>query len=287
MINQNRNLLGVMQGRLLPKYQGRYQAHPIGYWQDEFFKAAELNLDCIEFILDYNDASINPLLHSGGQDEILQLSEKTKVRVKTVCADYFMEAPLHHKNEEIALQSIRILEKLLSNGQRLGLSDIIIPCVDQSSLVDCMMAKRFVLMLSPLIEIAEKAGINIALETDLAPQPFAELLSRFDSELVTVNYDTGNSASLGFDPTEELACYGTRITDIHIKDRIFGGGSVLLGTGDTQFKRFFDALETLDYQGPIIMQAYRDEDGVEIFKQQLSWLKEQFGYYLFDMNYEK
>ena len=25
-----------MQGRLLPKYKGKYQAHPKGYWQNEF-----------------------------------------------------------------------------------------------------------------------------------------------------------------------------------------------------------------------------------------------------------
>ena len=30
------NKLGIMQGRLLPKYNGRYQAHPVGYWQKEF-----------------------------------------------------------------------------------------------------------------------------------------------------------------------------------------------------------------------------------------------------------
>ena len=30
------NKFGVMQGRLLPKYQGRYQAFPIGSWQSEF-----------------------------------------------------------------------------------------------------------------------------------------------------------------------------------------------------------------------------------------------------------
>ena len=31
-----KNKIGVMQGRLVPKYQGRYQAFPIGMWQDEF-----------------------------------------------------------------------------------------------------------------------------------------------------------------------------------------------------------------------------------------------------------
>jgi L-ribulose-5-phosphate 3-epimerase len=45
-----------MKGRLLPKYQGRYQALPVDYWQQEFELAKEIGLDCIEFILDFNGA---------------------------------------------------------------------------------------------------------------------------------------------------------------------------------------------------------------------------------------
>jgi len=130
--------------------------------------------------------------------------------------------------------------------------------------------------LKPLVADAESACINLSLETDLAPQPFAELLACFGSHRVTVNYDIGNSASLGFDPMEELACYGERISDIHIKDRIRGGGSVVLGTGNTRFDRFFAALRPLNYTGPFIMQAYRDDEGVAIFKQQLAWVTEHF-----------
>ena len=44
-----------MQGRLLPKYKGRFQAHPVSYWSEEFPLAQERNLDLIEFILDFND----------------------------------------------------------------------------------------------------------------------------------------------------------------------------------------------------------------------------------------
>src|SRR5262249_31722578 len=86
-------------------------------------------------------------------------------------------------------------------------------------------------------------------------------------------YDTGNSASLGYDPAEELAAYGSVITDIHIKDRKLGGGSVALGTGDTDFKRFFTALLQCDYQGPFVMQAYRDDEGLAIFRKQLDWIR--------------
>jgi len=274
------NSLGTMQGRLLPKYQGRYQAHPVGYWQDEFPKAAELGLDCIEFILDFNDAELNPLLRDDGPEEILLLSEKYGVNVTTVCADYFMDAPLHHRDEQIAAQSQSVLQRLLSNGKKLGLTDIIIPCVDQSSLNDNAAIERFIDRLRPLEETAEIYGINFSLETDLAPEPFAELLERFNSLRVTVNYDTGNSAAFGYDPIEELACYGKKISDIHIKDRKLGGGSVLLGHGDAQFKRFFEALRSLDYIGPFIMQAYRDDEGIEIFKKQLVWVRDQFAKYV-------
>ena len=44
--------IGIMQGRLLPRYKGRYQAHPVNYWQAEFYIAKEMGFDQIEFILD-------------------------------------------------------------------------------------------------------------------------------------------------------------------------------------------------------------------------------------------
>ena len=104
-----KNPIGVMQGRLLPKYKGRYQAHPVGYWQDEFPKVAELGLDCIEFILDYNDAEQNPLMSWEGCKEFQAVCERTGVKVMSVCADYFMEAPLHSEKNQKTERSIEVL----------------------------------------------------------------------------------------------------------------------------------------------------------------------------------
>jgi L-ribulose-5-phosphate 3-epimerase len=266
--------IGVMQGRLLPKYQGRYQAHPVGYWQDEFPVAAELGFQYIEFILDYNDAEQNPLL--SGIDEIKRVTEATGVGVRSVCADYFMEAPLHHADEKIADESCEVLGRLIKNSSALGIRDLVIPCVDQSSLNGDAAAQRFISRLRPFQDQAEKYSVNLSLETDLSPAGFAELLHHFSSERITVNYDTGNSASLGYKPEEEFAAYGNRISDIHIKDRKFKAGSVILGTGDTDFNGFFRALAGIQYDGPFIMQVYRDDEGVAICKEQLEWLKTNF-----------
>jgi L-ribulose-5-phosphate 3-epimerase UlaE len=263
--------IGLMQGRLLPKYKTRYQAHPIGYWQGEFSIAKKLGFSCIEFIYDYNDHEQNPLYSAEGITAIQKVVKDTGVGVRSVCADYFMEAPLHHIDSEIANASTVILEQLIHNCSKIGINDIVLPCVDQSALKNSDDKKRFVDQLLPLQEILEQSSINISLETDLSPEEFAELLYCFSSPRVTVNYDTGNSASLGYNLKDEFACYGNRISDIHIKDRILGGGSVLLGTGNTNFDTFFEAFASMNYHGPIIMQAYRDDEGVSITKQQLDW----------------
>ncbi|MEW6614440.1 MAG: TIM barrel protein [Thermodesulfobacteriota bacterium] len=268
-----RSQLGIMQGRLLPKYRGRYQAHPVGYWKDEFSIAAGLGLDLIEFILDSNDVYENPVMNEPGIHEILTLTEKTGVAVKSICADYFMEAPLHSSSDMALKESQKVLETLIINSSKLGVCDIVIPCVDQATLANNNKnIERFISNVRPAVSLVEKLEINLALETDLAPGPFSELLGKLDSPQITVNYDTGNSASLGYDPEEELKAYGGRISDIHIKDRLLNGGSVILGSGDTDFERFFAVLIKVGYEGPFIMQAYRDDEGIKIFKEQLQWI---------------
>tara|TARA_B100000795_G_C22791168_1_gene437012 strand:- start:1163 stop:1999 length:837 start_codon:yes stop_codon:yes gene_type:complete len=267
-----KNKLGVIQGRLLPKYQGRYQAFPVGSWENEFKIAKECGLDLIEFILDFNESENNPLLHSGGVKKIVNIINDSGVSVKTICADYFMEAPLHSNNNNIAEESYKVLEKLIDTAKILKIKDIVIPCVDQSSLKTREAVNRFVKSIKRIIPTIEKEGINLSLETDLAPKPFIELLDEINSKNITVNYDIGNSAALGFNSYEELAAYGDRITDIHIKDRILGGGPVRLGHGNADFIKFFNELKNFNYQGPFIMQAYRDDEGIEIFKKQLKYI---------------
>ena len=232
---------GVMQGRLLPKHKGRYQAHPKGYWKSEFDLAAGLGVSYIEFIFDYEDAYENPLMCKSGISKIRDAVNATGVEVRSICADYFMEAPLSSYDESVAKRSFRTLESLIDNASLLNVSDIVIPCVDQSSIRghNRERCRRLVQIMRAIATRAEEAGINLSLETDLPPKPFVKMLDDIDSHRVTVNYDTGNSAALGYDPVEEFAAYGDRITDIHIKDRVRGGGPVELGTGDTDFRKVF------------------------------------------------
>jgi L-ribulose-5-phosphate 3-epimerase UlaE len=208
-----------------------------------------------------------------GISEISDIIQKSGIGVRSICADIFMEAPLHSENNYISNTSKEILLKLIENSAKLGITDIVIPCVDQSTLKGEVDQKRLIENLTEPINLANKRKINLALETDLAPIPFLNLLNKLDAGVVKVNYDIGNSASLGFDIFQEFKLYGNRISDIHIKDRVLGGGSVVLGAGNANFKSFFQVFSKIDFTGPIVMQVYRDDEGVEIFKKQFEWFK--------------
>lgn len=264
--------LGIMQGRLLPKYKDRYQAHPVGMWQEEFQLAANCGLSSIEFILDFEDFEKNPLIYSGGGRTIANLCRQTGVQVRSICADYFMQSPLIQEDTVLATQAQSVLEHLICTAPTLGVQHIVIPCIENSALTTPAQTELFVQRLKPALRLAERHSVNLALETDLAPAPFAKLLRALNSPRATVNYDIGNSAALGFDVSEELAHYAPQITDIHIKDRVLNGFSVELGTGNAQFPAFFKSLSKVAYEGLFILQAFRDAEGVAILKRQLAWI---------------
>ena len=82
--------------------------------------------------------------------------------------------------------------------------------------------------------------------------------------MLKVNYDSGNSASLGYSPAEEFAAYGERVGSVHVKDRILGGSTVPLGTGNADFEVLSRCLNEIGYAGDFILQVARGTTGQEV-----------------------
>lgn len=250
-----------MQGRLLPPPGDRIQAFPEDRWHEEFAITKELGLDCIEFIFEGEDYKMHPLMNNEGIDKIRQLENKTGIKVLSVCADYFMDFPLH-KGERIE-KDLSVLRELITNSSALNIRDIIIPCVDNSRLTGPEEIMQFEKSLRRCIPLAERYKINLTLETDLPPKDFLGLLMQFDSPCIKVNYDMGNSASLGYDPEAEIETYSRWITDVHIKDRVYKGGTVPLGSGNARLPVVFNKLKEISYSGIFILQTARKKTGKE------------------------
>ena len=267
------NEIGIMQGRLSPRIDGKIQAYPASTWQKEFEIAQEIGYAAIEWIVE-KPVETNALMTDSGKAEIKKVIASTGVRIDYVCADIFMQQPLVRMTEEAKSQNKDYLLEILKNAKDVGALGVEIPFVDNSSIKNDKEKQEFIDAMQDAFKLAKDLDIKISLETDLSPIAFKELLELIDLDFVQANYDIGNSASLGFDPKEELEAYGKKILNVHVKDRKLGGTTVPLGTGSADIQGVFQKLNEIGYAGGITMQAARGENDIDIAKEQLSYTLE-------------
>ncbi len=256
--------VGVMQGRLLPPFEDRFQAFPADQWRQEFDLARDAGLDCIEWIYERPHETDNPLASPEGIAEMRALMDQTGVAVRSICADYYMTERLIGTDGEANIPVIDHLHRLISQAAELSALYIILPFVDQSSLKTGDQRTGIVEVLKELARYGEDRRVELHLETDLPPQVFRTLLDAIDHPYVRANFDIGNSASLGYDPSQEIGLLAPYLASVHVKDRLFGGGTVALGTGNADFVTCFKLIRTTGFARPFILQAARGENGQEV-----------------------
>lgn len=256
--------LYTMQGRLGAPEEGRFQSFPRQGWRLEIVRAAEIGLCGIEWIYDLFGEGANPLDTTQGREELRGLLALHGVAVVSICADYFMDRPLLRCSQAENAELLERLQWLLGICPEMGVGRVVLPFVDASRIRDENERDQVVANLRQVLPQAERHGVELHLETDLAPQAFRELLDLLDHPLVKVNYDAGNSASLGYRPEDEFAAYGARVGSVHIKDRRLGATTVPLGQGDTDFPSLREQLIQYDYRGDFVLQVARGEAGDEV-----------------------
>ena len=155
----------------------------------------------------------------------------------------------------------QIHRNTLAGMQIIGSKVLVIPLVDNSSILNDKTEFQFLEFVTNLQSSLRQHEIKIAIESDFEPSKLLNFVSKFDPELVGINYDIGNSASLGFNSSEELSLYGDRVINVHVKDRKLGGTTVPLGTGNADLPGTIQLLEHIGYKGNYILQTARAEDG--------------------------
>jgi hexulose-6-phosphate isomerase len=253
--------VGIMQGRLSPPQYNSIQSFPADSWREEFPRAREAGLACIEWIYEARNEDRNPLRTNEGVDEIRALADHHGVGVWSICADYYMERLLVQPDGAVDEDVLAHLLRLIGQAKRLCATYIVLPFVDASSLNTLERVDGAVQALGRALPHARAAGIELHLETDLPPDRFSALLARLESPWIKANYDIGNSASLGYEPDEELVRIGPYLGSVHVKDRMRGGSTVPLTTGDADFRTCFRRFRHIGFDRWFILQAAR-EDGL-------------------------
>jgi L-ribulose-5-phosphate 3-epimerase len=253
--------IGFMQGRLSALVDGKTQAFPWEEWRSEFPRAKDLGLARMEWTIDQERLRENPLTTEQGQQEILALSREHGVRIASLTGDCFMQAPFWKVDAVVRDALLAELDLLVAACSRIGIEFVVIPLVDNGRIErerESDTLKRELLARSGQLA---RRNVRIVFESDLPPRDLARFIEAFPADVFGINYDSGNSAALGYDSDEEIAAYAPRILNVHVKDRVRGGTTVPLGTGNADLATTIRLIEHSGYKGQYILQTARASDG--------------------------
>jgi L-ribulose-5-phosphate 3-epimerase len=263
MENNSDNLVkvGMIQGRLSPMLNNRIQQFPWGTWQNELSVASKNNIKLLEWTIDSFNFFKNPLVDINQWNEIKINTSQNNVLIPSVTCDYFMENPPWKSIPSVIKERLILI---ISGMKNINSEILVIPLVDNSSLLDSNCVETVTKFFNDFIPELTGSKIRIAFESDLNPEKFLAFIDRFDSKYFGINYDIGNSASLDFDSAEEFSVYGPRIINVHVKDRKLNGATVPLGEGNANFLKVFQLLQKNNYQGNLILQTARSIAGKDV-----------------------
>lgn len=263
MRKPNRSI-GFMQGRLCERVDEKIQAFPWGDWENEFPAAASIDLNLMEWTLDQERLYENPLMTVEGQKKIRALSNLHGLTIPSITGDCFMQEPFWKVDAQARASLQADFLAICRACATVGIRMIVVPLVDNGRLETVEQEDRLVGFLLEQQPFLAKHQLQVLFESDFTPHELARFITKLPTEQFGINYDIGNSAALGFNPTEEFSVYGSRVLNVHVKDRVVGGPTVPLTTGSANFDAVFVALAQQSYRGRFIMQTARADNGMHV-----------------------
>ena len=251
------NQIAFVQGRLVDVVEDKIQAFPRDNWEQELQIANENELNFIELTVDLDRIWENPIASSIGILKLKNTLLKNKIKPIACTADFIMHSPPWKSD----LNYMTFITKKVIDGLgAIGCKYIVIPFVDNSS-IQKNSENNAIDFLMTLESCLKKNNVEVAIESDYKADDLKKFISKLPEKNYGINYDIGNSASLGYDIKDEFYSYFNRIKHIHIKDRLLNGTTVPLGKGNANMELCFELLKKYNYAGNFSMQTARDDTG--------------------------
>ena len=253
--------VGVMQGRLSPIKGDRIQSFPWQNWRRELYCFSEMGFESIEWTIDLWRYFKNPIIKSPAL--VSRNLDKVAIKLLGITSDAHMQSgDLSACDSKYKINRVnKLTRKLIKSAGIIGANYIVIPLVDNSSLALSKNRKKIIEFFGEYEKMLKEFNVMMLFEVDVSPSEVCEFIRAFNSSYYGINYDIGNSASLGFNFKEEYEAYGKHIHNVHVKDRFLNGQSCKLGQGDASLAEVKKTLLKSDYQYSAILQCARDVNG--------------------------
>jgi len=258
---------------------GKIQAFPWGCWQREILAAKNIGISIMEWTLDQDRLYENPIMTRAGQKEIISLCKKNEFSIPSLTGDCFMQAPFWKVDDAATCEKLKSdFKAIIESCSNIGVEMVVLPLVDGGSLDGPEQENILVDFLRQQQDRLKDLGVRIIFESDFAPVELGRFLSRLEADIFGINYDIGNSASLGFNPSEEFKFFGNRVINVHVKDRVRNGNTVPLGQGSADFGKVHSLLKAHSYDGNFILQTARANDNqhIEVLREYKKFVQHGF-----------
>jgi len=263
---------GVMEGFRMHSSQTEYGLNPEGDRTSLFPKAKELGFHGVELGigLDYRE---DPLwTGQGGARQAIKLeARRTGVGAASMCLhllNYDEHRPASGNAEHREAGRGIILKALEACGA-IGASVMLIPFFGTAALKSEKQTRRLIDEMRALSPVAEERGVCLALETSLEAPRLVRVIESIGSDHVKAYFDTGNTASKGYDVAREITALGGLIAQVHVKDH----PSRTLGEGDIDFAGAIAALEETGFDGYLVLETPSLDDSVGSASGNLAYLR--------------
>lgn len=142
--------------------------------------------------------------------------------------------------------------------------------------------KRIGMITSELCDIAGEYGVKFTWENVYwcwfsFPEFADRIIEHVKSDNLYFTLDIKQAIKSEKDPFDFLRHMGSRLTNVHVCDFDADGNLYLPGRGSFDFDRLYRELDSLAYQGPVILEVYRNNYGhYKEMVESLNFLRKKF-----------
>ena len=255
--------IGIMQGRVLPKYIDQLQVFPIDTWREELDVAKDIGFQHIELLWDNKQDIKN------AKGLVESISETSQLHALSMCVDSICSCT---SLENVLNEVLDVVNTFRDNTPAI----LVIPLLGKATINTADRLKEFVdkLNVHQVMNLIKEYNVKLALELDMPAIETIEALKLANPELIGICLDSGNLWHYSGSPIDDIHTLSDRIIHVHIKDRDVEGGNVLLGDGLVDFYALSKALKSIAYSGVMTLETKYFKDPPNEAKKNLRYISE-------------
>jgi len=237
-------------------------------FEDMFRDARKAGYQSFELSIDASNGRLKRLFWGKKEAaEVWQAALRQDMKILTMCLSGHKRFPLGSSDPEITSAGMKIMEKALELGGRLGIRIIQLSgfdVYDQEERTE-ETRKRYVDNVFRASRMAERACVMLAIEPVegnlLAVRDTMEVVRKIDSHCLQIYPDVANINSLGINQIKELPCGKGHIAAVHMRDSLPGiyDATIPFGSGYLDFDGVFRKLDEIGFCGPLVVEMWNTE----------------------------